>query len=359
MATLKESELLRTTASDLLISDLIRIVDGGQSRNITVQEFVTAFVALAPGIISNENPANFLELPDTPASFDSQGTDFLIVNAAENAVEFLTDPGFLTDIQSQSIVSLLDVFSAMNPNANELLTYDGVNNRWDSAPNSANTFIGSADTPSTFSGEGGQGLRVNVAEDALEFTALVDTISDLSDTPADLTGAAGAVLTVNVAETATEWLLPIVTPPVVVLDNPLLVDGFDVVANTVSANFESIGPTGSGATNIWSALDAVPATTTHIEVRFVASVEHGGFGGVRLRGYWRTPLSVDPMAAYVPVCDTGTTLPGVTLGQIARDTSTTTIFLDGDSRFEIGYIDSGFGGLNNVDIYLVGYYASS
>lgn len=47
--------------------------------------------------------------------------------------------------------------------------------------------------------------------------------------------------------------------------------GFDVVAN-IGSSFETIGKTGSGATNIWTALDAVPSTAKAIILKIYTRI---------------------------------------------------------------------------------------
>lgn len=52
--------------------------------------------------------------------------------------------------------------------------------------------------------------------------------------------------------------------------NPNISDTIlDVVTDVTEDAWESVGPTGSGATNIWTALDSAPANTSHIRVRAI------------------------------------------------------------------------------------------
>jgi hypothetical protein len=58
---------------------------------------------------------------------------------------------------------------------------------------------------------------------------------------------------------------------------------FDVAAN-IGAAWESVGPTGSGATNIWTALDSVPASADWVEVRIrLQSIIDAGVAGTQTR----------------------------------------------------------------------------
>jgi len=62
--------------------------------------------------------------------------------------------------------------------------------------------------------------------------------------------------------------------------------GFDVDANITEGTFESIGPTGSSATNIWTPLDSAPsgarAAILKLEMTFTTSATSGG--GINLYG---------------------------------------------------------------------------
>lgn len=51
---------------------------------------------------------------------------------------------------------------------------------------------------------------------------------------------------------------------------------FDFVANVTENTFESVGPTGSGATNIWTALDSLPAAATKARLWVSMSVQPDG-----------------------------------------------------------------------------------
>lgn len=51
---------------------------------------------------------------------------------------------------------------------------------------------------------------------------------------------------------------------------------FDIDANLTASTWESIGPTGSGATNIWTALDSVPAGVDWIELKIIMDARSTG-----------------------------------------------------------------------------------
>jgi len=70
------------------------------------------------------------------------------------------------------------------------------------------TFVSMPDTPSTYSGQALKNVRVNAAEDGLEFTAGGGTFVSLTDTPASFTGNSLLSVRVNAGETALEYYTP-------------------------------------------------------------------------------------------------------------------------------------------------------
>ena len=73
----------------------------------------------------------------------------------------------------------------------------------------------------------------------------------------------------------------------------------DIDAN-IGATFESVGPTGSGATNIWTALDSVPAGATGILMTLDIAVQGTGDGAYQLHSMAisaRSGASTDPLSA--------------------------------------------------------------
>lgn len=176
---------------------------------------------------------SFLDLADTPATYATAGSRFVKVNAGATALEFVVDPGFLTDITGENIGDLNDV-TIITVADGELLRFNGtvwVNNTLAEAgvaPAShthveaditdlqsyllnitAEDFTDLSDTPANYTGAGTQFVRVNAGATALEFVviALGDlpaiALDDLSDV--DLTTAApvsGDVLSFN----GTDWV---------------------------------------------------------------------------------------------------------------------------------------------------------
>lgn len=52
--------------------------------------------------------------------------------------------------------------------------------------------------------------------------------------------------------------------------------GFDFVTNVTEGTFESVGPTGSSATNIWTAMDSMPSDAKIAILQVITSVDPDG-----------------------------------------------------------------------------------
>jgi hypothetical protein len=111
-------------------------------------------VAAQPG-----TAASFLSLPDTPSSYTGQANKVLVVNLAENALEFVSVATFPTYVANAGKV--LAVKS----------TEDGV--EWIDATQAA-TFLDMLDTPNSYTGHAGKLVGVNDAENGLEFVGTPD-----------------------------------------------------------------------------------------------------------------------------------------------------------------------------------------
>jgi hypothetical protein len=85
---------------------------------------------------------------------------------------------------------------------------DGVAVWFEITSQGTTAFTGLTDTPANYTGEAGKYAKVNVGEDALEFSTPAGTtvFTGLTDTPANYTGEAGKVVAVNAGETALEFI---------------------------------------------------------------------------------------------------------------------------------------------------------
>ena len=69
------------------------------------------------------------------------------------------------------------------------------------------------DTPSSYSGGGGKGVKVKATEDGLEFGDVASKFTELTDAPSSYSGAAGRPVAVNAAEDGLEFPSPWLLPP--------------------------------------------------------------------------------------------------------------------------------------------------
>lgn len=124
-------------------------VPDGQTRLIAALNGTDMIVAAEPGTV-----ASLLSLPDTPSSYVGNANKALVVNVAENALEFVT----------------LATFPSFVANAGKVLavraTEDGV--EWVDATEAA-TFTDLLDTPNAYTGQAGRFVGVNEAENGLAF----------------------------------------------------------------------------------------------------------------------------------------------------------------------------------------------
>ena len=69
----------------------------------------------------------------------------------------------------------------------------------------ARAFTELEDTPSSYSGGGGKGVKVKATEDGLEFGDVASKFTELTDAPSSYSGAAGKGVRVNTAEDGLEF----------------------------------------------------------------------------------------------------------------------------------------------------------
>lgn len=128
--------------------------------------------------------------------------------------------------------------------------------------------------------------------------------------------------------------------------------GFDVKTNVADSTWESVGPTGSGADNIWTALDSVPSTAIALRVRLSLSVLNTSVSSetavMRVR---KTGSSVTPNDA----CRART---GGHVGAANHDSGTAEVAVptDANGRFDIYIAKQPNNTLNWADMQLGGWY---
>ncbi len=92
----------------------------------TVHTHVEADITDLQAYLLDITGEDFTDLADTPANFIGAGSRFVKVNSGATALEFVADPGFLTDINSESIDELSDVTITFVASG-EILKFDGSN----------------------------------------------------------------------------------------------------------------------------------------------------------------------------------------------------------------------------------------
>jgi len=109
---------------------------------------------------------SFLNLSDTPSSYDGKRGMTVVVNDTETGLEFksvVAQQGSLPGGSSSSDIylnNLVDV-NFVGPQDNDVLTFDSLTGNWTACPsNSSTTFLGLDDTPHSYSGAEGYGLCV-------------------------------------------------------------------------------------------------------------------------------------------------------------------------------------------------------
>jgi hypothetical protein len=138
-------------------------------------------------------------------------------------------------------------------------------------------------------------------------------------------------------------------------------NAFNVVSSVTASTSETVGPTGSGADNIWTALDSVAADSTWIEVRIIAKAQEvsGTAGQTKTQALYArdgdgTALATDQKMihyaeGFVPQNGTAayrTVKTGaVTVHKIPIETTNLTFSIRWDSTFTS----------NTLTLYLVGY----
>ena len=157
------------------------------------------------GADGDDGANDLLSLTDTPASFGNEG-QVLAVNSAGDAVEWSDMEGGVTEFteldDTPGSIGSQGQYLKSDIDSQEMPVIE-----WQDF---SEPFTALTDVPSDYTGEGGQFLAVNGAEDAIEFvdapTGGSSEFTELTDTPADYTGEAGQFLAVNDTEDGVEFV---------------------------------------------------------------------------------------------------------------------------------------------------------
>lgn len=140
--------------------------------------------------------------------------------------------------------------------------------------------------------------------------------------------------------------------------NPNLSDTpLDIDANLANSAWESIGPTGSGADNIWPALDMVPSDATRIKIRILATCTQSGGtpgNGVSFNVYVRKHGSSQAAANKNRVSQGGGSIDGNGNNK-GYSNNEITVPIDTSGPFFDMQWTSSYTTSNAIEMYLIGY----
>lgn len=130
---------------------------------------------------------------------------------------------------------------------------------------------------------------------------------------------------------------------------------FDIDAN-IGAAFETVGPTSSGATNVWTAMDSIPTGATAAIVKINNQITGATNGSTyssavttKINGGSGAAGETDIVSSYSLVVNrSGSAETAVSVGE-------TIIPLDGSLLFQIAWSEAGTTPTSNVSMYLVGF----
>lgn len=135
-------------------------------------------------------------------------------------------------------------------------------------------------------------------------------------------------------------------------DGPLST-GFDVDTN-IAAAWETIGPTGSGATNIWTDLDNIPANAKAVLIRGKATIEGASADTYSATAYFRPGGSVRGPSNSSELVDAYgvNTSAGSETFHAANECW---VKVDSSLIFELYYVTQGTGSTASAFIYITGF----
>lgn len=263
----------------------------------------------------------------------------LQANQLEDTV--LSDSDIGVSVQAHS--ANLDEFAAVNPTAAGLALLDDA----DAATQRTTLGLGTLDSPQfaginlghatnttiTSPAAGRAQIEgrevVTAAADATELTSNIAELNKNDDSAAAISGYVSGMRTyIKSSGTRTD---------------------FDVDANIAASTYESIGPTGSGATNIWSDMDDIPDGASAVIISCLATVTANGTTGT---------------TATINVRQTGETMAHTALSRYfeasnSGDLNTATaaivfVPIDSSKRFDLRWASSG-ASANDFSIGFVGF----
>lgn len=163
--------------------------------------------------------------------------------------------------------------SAAHLAADGVYMWDVANAIWRLAGNTAasGAFVGLTDTPASYVGASGQGIRVNAGETGLEFFNVPDTWLSLNDTPVTYAGQAGFVPIVNAGETALIYADPATFDTSIYENDGALTANRTVTGSGFNMNFAGVNDFNVSGTNFSHILTGNAAITSVGDLNFVST----------------------------------------------------------------------------------------
>ena len=140
-------------------------------------------------------------------------------------------------------------------------------------------------------------------------------------------------------------------------DNSASKSSLDVLTN-IGATFESVGPTGSSATNIWTEMDGLPADTQAVVIRIVTNLTTS----TGAQAVTTTVSAQKTGESSEAVGSTATDIHRVgfyaaTTAYVGYNVTETVVPVDGSVRFDLAYVTTGTNITGTCVAYLVGFIA--
>lgn len=143
----------------------------GHTTSVNLNTFLSKRVF----IVANESTEDVVVCPGTASTGTITVGPSKIVLMQSNGVDTIralsSGVGLLTDLSDIDVLTVA-------PTEGDVLRYNATSTKWEAGSFSASVFVGLTDTPSTYTAAAHQFVRVNGAEDGLEFYQPTKIVSD-------------------------------------------------------------------------------------------------------------------------------------------------------------------------------------
>jgi len=197
---------------NVIVASGVTILDLDDNMSVIQTEYnrVKVDVTISGNIIIASGGTTFLDLLDTPSSYNTKGGNLLRVNSLETVVEFFEDDFVTTDEMINTLTSgLATKANLSHTHDDRYYTETEVDALVD---NLATTFVELDDVPTSYAGSAGKAVIVNGTETGLLFTTIsglvggVNFFTDLADVPSSYAGEANKVVAVKSTEDGLEFV---------------------------------------------------------------------------------------------------------------------------------------------------------